>query len=571
MLSSKHSDDTNILAALHRTHAIIEFSVDGTIQRANELFCKTMGYSEKEIIGKHHSLFVPDEYKTSSEYASFWKNLAAGNADHQQYQRIAKGGRTVWIEASYNPVLRKGVPYKVVKIATDITAEKTKSLQNSGLMDAIDRSQAVISFQPDGTILEANDNFLSAVGYSIEEIRGHHHAMFCDSAYTKSAEYKEFWETLRSGQFIASEFERIGKGGKRVYIQASYNPTFDERGKVTGVVKLATDVTERVENVRLLAGAMRALAEGDLTHSISETFVPALQQLRDDYNDTLVQLRELVGETQSNANSISSSSQEVRIACDDLAKRSEQAAASIERTAAALEETSTNVENASSQAQEAADLAMRTRKNAMESGEVVKSAITAMGQIEESSSKVADIIGIIDEIAFQTGLLALNAGVEAARAGEAGRGFAVVAQEVRELAQRSSTAAKEIKGLVGTSVEQVDSGVALVNQAGEALQQIVAQIEEIDERISSITEGSKEQAVGLREISRSVNQVDENAQQNAAMVEEMTAASHSLASDAEKTQSLIGRFNLGEEGARSSKMTPASSLQDVSKKLQAAA
>lgn len=551
MLNSKRSDEANVLEAFNRTHAIIEFSLDGTIQRANDLFCAAMGYSEREIVGKHHSLFVTDDYAKSDEYAVFWKNLSAGNADHRQYQRIAKGGRIVWIEASYNPVFRRGMPYKVVKIATDITAEKIKSLQNAGLLRAIDLSQAVISFKPDGTILDANENFLSAVGYSIDEIRGQHHAMFCDPTYAKSPEYKEFWQTLRSGQFISSEFERIGKGGKRIHIQASYNPTFDENGTVTGVVKFATDVTERVQNVRKLGDAMRALAEGDLTQTIAENFVPALQQLRDDYNDTLVQLRALVGETQTNANSISSSSQEVRIACDDLAKRSESAAASIERTAAALEQTSTNVENASSQAQEAADLAMRTRKNAMESGEVVTSAIAAMGQIEESSSKVSDIIGIIDEIAFQTGLLALNAGVEAARAGEAGRGFAVVAQEVRELAQRSSTAAKEIKDLVSASVEQVDSGVSLVNRAGEALQQIVSQIGEIDERIASITEGSKEQAVGLREISRSVNQVDENAQQNAAMVEEMTAASHSLASDAEKTQSLLNRFDLGEDDVRS--------------------
>ncbi|OXT02495.1 chemotaxis protein [Notoacmeibacter marinus] len=562
MLSSKRSDDTNVLEALHRTHAIIEFSLDGTIKRANSLFCEAMGYSEPEIVGKHHSIFVADDYVKSDDYVTFWKNLATGKADHHQYQRIAKGGRIVWIEASYNPVFRKGVPYKVVKIATDITAEKIKSLQNAGLLRAIDLSQAVISFNPDGTIVHANENFLSAVGYSLDEVRGHHHSMFCDPSYVKSVEYDKFWQTLRSGQFVASEFERIGKGGKRIFIQASYNPTFDEHGVVTGVVKFATDVTERVENVRKLAGAMRALAEGDLTHSIAENFVPALQQLRDDYNDTLVQLRALVGETQTNANSISSSAHEVRIACDDLAQRSENAAASIERTAAALEQTSTNVENASNQAQEAADLAMRTRKNAMESGEVVTSAITAMSQIEESSSKVSDIIGIIDEIAFQTGLLALNAGVEAARAGEAGKGFAVVAQEVRELAQRSSTAAKEIKGLVGTSVEQVDSGVALVNRAGEALQQIVTQIEEIDERISSITEGSKEQAVGLREISRSVNQVDENAQQNAAMVEEMTAASHSLAGDAEKTQRLIGRFNLGERGANSSLRASSASLQE---------
>ena len=545
MINGRRSDDSNSMAALHKTRAIIEFTPDGRVLKANQLFCQVMGYSEKEIVGQHHSIFVDKDEAQSPDYKAFWKGLAAGNAYDRQYKRFAKGGREVWIEASYNPVFRHGKPYKIIKIATDITALKHKAMHDEAVLAALHRSQALIEFKLDGTIIDANQNFLDAIGYSLEEIRGGHHSMFCEPSFTKSAAYQEFWDKLRGGAIISEEFERIGKGGRRIFIMASYNPIIDDAGKVVGVIKFATDVTQRVQNVRSLATAMRAMADGDLSLRIDEAFTPVLAQLRDDYNNASDKLCSLLRETQSHTESIASASSQVRSASDDLAKRSEQAASSIERTAAALEETSTNVENASAQAQEAADLVTRTRESALESGDVVKNAITAMGQIEESSSKVANIIGIIDEIAFQTGLLALNAGVEAARAGDAGRGFAVVAQEVRELAQRSSTAAKEIKELVGTSVDQVNNGVSLVNRAGEALHQIVEQVGEINERIASITEGSKEQAVGLREISKSVNLVDENAQQNAAMVEEMTAASHSLAADASMTLSLIERFDLG--------------------------
>ncbi len=457
-------DSDAILAALDRSQAIIEFTVDGKILKANENFCRALGYEAGEIIGQHHRMFVDPVEVSSPDYAALWRNLASGKFDQRQFKRIGKGGREVWIEASYNPVFKGRKPYKVVKFATDITAQKLKSAEDAGKLDAISRVQAVIEFTPSGEILTANQNFLSVLGYDLSEIQGKHHSMFCERDYSTSAEYRQFWQRLAGGEFVADEFMRIGKGGNKVYIQASYNPIFDMNGKVFKVVKFATDVTARVNNVEELAGALQALTEGDLTQSVEQPFMPALEKLRLDFNSAVSKLRLAIETVADNAGAIAAGSAQIRSASDNLSRRTEQQAASVEETAAALEEITTTVADSSHRAQEAGELVGRTRDSAERSGQVVRKAVDAMGKIEASSGEISNIIGVIDEIAFQTNLLALNAGVEAARAGEAGKGFAVVAQEVRELAQRSAKAAKEIKTLISASNEHVKSGVELVGQ-----------------------------------------------------------------------------------------------------------
>lgn len=421
---------------------MIEFDLSGMILTANENFCRALGYELREIVGQHHRMFVEPAYASSAEYKAFWTKLSAGKFDQQQYKRLGKGGREVWIEASYNPVFRRGRPVKVIKIATDITAQKLKSAEDAGKIDALSRAQAIIEFTPGGEVLGANDNFLAALGYSLAEIQGKHHSMFCEADYSRSEAYKEFWRKLASGQLIADEFMRVGKGGRKVYIQASYNPIFDLNGKVFKVVKFATDVTARVENVEQLAYCLTNFADGDLSQTIVKPFIPSLERLRTDFNSASEKLKGAMATVAENAKAISAGSNEIRTAADDLAKRTEQQAASVEETAAALEEITTTVKDSSRRAEEAGQLVARTRDHAEHSGQVVRDAIGAMDQIETSSREISNIIGVIDEIAFQTNLLALNAGVEAARAGEAGKGFAVVAQDVRELAQRSGEGRK---------------------------------------------------------------------------------------------------------------------------------
>ncbi len=548
-LMTNTGDAKSVLAALGRSQAIIEFNLDGTIITANENFCRTLGYSLSEIKGKHHRMFCEPAYVASAEYREFWASLGRGQFDSREYKRIAKDGSEIWIQASYNPVMRGGKPYKIVKFATDITARKQKSAEDSGKLEAISRVQATIEFTPTGDILTANENFLKTLGYSLSEITGKHHAIFCEADYTRTEDYRKFWLTLASGQYVAEEFKRIGKGGKVVWIQASYNPIFDANGRVFKVVKYATDVTERVRAVDELAHGLTALANGDLTARIENPFMPALEKTRVDFNASIEKLHQAIRTVNGNTEAIAAGSSEIRTASDSLSKRTEQQAAAIEETATALEQITQTVSNSSKRAIEAGQMVGRTKAAAERSGDVVKKAIGAMDQIENSSREISNIIGVIDDIAFQTNLLALNAGVEAARAGEAGKGFAVVAQEVRELAQRSANAAKEIKALITTSSGQVKNGVDLVGETGKALEQIVSEVQDINLNVIAIVEASKEQSTGLLEINRAVNALDQNTQQNAAMVEESTAASHSLAREAATLRSLVAQFRIGQHSS----------------------
>ena len=240
--------------ALNKSQAVIEFKLDGTILTANENFLRAMGYTLEEIKGRHHSMFVEPAYKDSAEYRDFWAKLGRGEYQAAQYRRFGKGGKEIWIEASYNPILgRNGRPYKVVKFATDISAQKAQSADLQGKVEAIGRSQAVIEFELDGTIITANENFLAVMGYRLEEIKGKHHSMFAEAGYAASTEYREFWAKLNRGEYQAAQYKRIAKGGKEVWIEASYNPILDANGRPFKVVKFATDLTKRKEQNLSLA------------------------------------------------------------------------------------------------------------------------------------------------------------------------------------------------------------------------------------------------------------------------------------------------------------------------------
>jgi methyl-accepting chemotaxis protein len=462
---------------------------------------------------------------------------------------------TIWVghrafDLIVTPLLQNGKPTGFV-VEWGNAKERLQNLDFQGQMAAISRSQGIIEFTTDGEIVTANANFLKTIGYSLEEIKGRSHSMLVEPGYAKTREYQEFWNALRAGQVQTAEFTRYGKNGKAVVINASYNPILDANGKVTKVVKFATDVTERVHAVNTIGEALTRLSKGDLSFSLDQPFAADFEGLRHTMNEALSQMRNTLGAVAHSTDQIDTGTREISRSADDLSKRTEQQAASLEETAAALDEITANVNNASKRAEEARNASAIASENAGRSGKVVADAVGAMSRIENSSNQISNIIGVIDEIAFQTNLLALNAGVEAARAGEAGKGFAVVAQEVRELAQRSAQAAKEIKGLIRNSSEEVATGVKLVSETGEALRMIQDNILAVNAHMEAITSSAREQATGLSEVNSAVNQMDQVTQQNAAMVEETNAASATLAEETARLRQLIDGFVLAESGQRS--------------------
>ena len=562
----KNADFSGQLDAINKAQAVIEFTLDGKILRANDNFLNTLGYTLQEVAGQHHSMFVDAAYRQSSDYRLFWDKLARGEYDAGQYKRIGKGGREVWIQASYNPILGPdGKPFKVVKYATDITEQVIKNADFSGQLDAINKAQAVIEFTLDGKILRANDNFLNTLGYSAHEITGQHHSMFVELTHRQSPDYRMFWDKLGRGEYDSGQYKRIGKGGKEVWIQASYNPILGPDGKPFKVVKYATDITEQVKASQVLQAAVRetqdvvtAAKENDLRNRIPlEGKTGDIAQLCDGINGLLDTMSAMIGEISETSQTLTVAAREIASGNTDLSQRTEQQAASLEETAASMEELTNTVRQNAENAQQANKLTSSASEVAIKGGSVVSEVVQTMDGITQASRKIADIIGVIDEIAFQTNILALNAAVEAARAGDQGRGFAVVAAEVRNLAQRSANAAKEIKGLISDSVSKVESGSRLVDTAGKTMEDIVQSVRRVTDIMSEISAASQEQRGGIEQVNNAIVQMDKVTQQNAALVEEAAAAAKSMEDQTGAMAQMVAQFKLSDEFAGASQSRPA--------------
>ena len=444
------------------------------------------------------------------------------------------------------------------KLFTQKRNSAAESTSDTAVMNMIDQTQATIRFRPDGTIVTANQNFLDVTGYSLEEIVGGHHSMFLSQKDKETPEYARFWLDLAEGKAFTDQFPRVAKSGQTIWIQATYAPLFDDNQNVVEVMKIATDITERQRGIMSIAQALEALSEGDLQGELEVSAIADLREIGLSFRKALLQLSNSISEVQEIASGVERTASEMGSASSELSKRTETQAATLEETAAAIEELTATVRASAKGASEVETAAIEAKRTAEKGGIVVKQGIEAMSLIESSSLKIANIISVIDDIAFQTNLLALNAGVEAARAGEAGRGFAVVASEVRNLAQRASSAAGEIKLLIKASSEHVTSGVHLIGNAGQELDKIIEVVAAISTNVSEIAKGASEQATTLNEINTGVAQLDSVTQHNAAMVEQTTAAGQALASDARKLTRAVSAFKTGNHGFTS---TPLPSTQ----------
>jgi PAS domain S-box-containing protein len=434
-------------------------------------------------------------------------------------------------------------------------------------LEAVSRAQAVVELKPDGMVVSANDNFLTVMSYAAAEVVGRHHSTFVPPAEAGSPAYRDLWTKLNRGEYQVGEFRRVAKGGREVWVSGGYFPIADAAGKIQKVVQFASDVTEakrleregkenadrqvreaaelrrKVDAIQVTVGA---LAAGDFTQSVPDLGTDAVGQMASSLNQAVVAVRTALEGVREVSAQLADASGQLAAASEEIAGGAQEQASSLEETASTLEEITATVRQNSDAAQQARQLASGSKDVAEKGGQVVGSAVDAMGEINQSSKKIADIITTIDEIAFQTNLLALNAAVEAARAGEQGRGFAVVAAEVRNLAQRSATAAKEIKGLIQDSVKKVEAGTELVNRSGSTLDEIVTSVKRVTDIVTEIAAASREQSTGIDQVNKAVTQMDSVTQRNASQTEEMSATAQTLTEQAGQLRELVARFKLSE-------------------------
>ncbi|WP_051218896.1 methyl-accepting chemotaxis protein [Oceanobacter kriegii] len=423
------------LSAIDRSQAIIEYDIEGRVLTANNNFLLLYGFEMSEIAGRHQRMFVPDEESSSPDYQSFWEKMERGEYETGEFKRIGKGKRELWVQGSYNPVFDpSGRVVKVVEYSTDVTLPKLRNVEFEAKVNAIDLGQAVVEFDLSGNVLSANRNFLVAMGYTLQEIRGQHHSMFCSQDYVTSEEYRDFWLKLSEGEFVSGRFKRLGKFDRDVWIRATYNPIKDLNGRVVKVIKYAYDITKEVE--------------------LEDQMMKKSMEMTDCVSKLLDTISEISQGAQTASNNVST--------------------------------TTAVAENGLKSLQESLKTTRRIRGN---------------------SEKVAEIVGIISEIAGQTNLLAFNAAIEAARAGEYGVGFSVVATEVRKLAERCSVAANDINEQIKTSQNDVEEGERISQQTADQIQTIMQRVSGTMDIVEGITQAAEQQRIQAEDVKEMIHQL----------------------------------------------------------------
>ena len=681
------------LSAIGRSQAMIEFEPDGTILDANANFLSVMGYTREEVVGAHHRIFMESKDSASVEYARFWQDLANGVPKVDEFRRLAKDGSEVWIQASYNPISdTSGKVYKVLKVASDITEQKTAALRSKILdnviknsaaavmvvdetlevtfvndatrnlftnaiddfrsafpdfdphqivgtcidvfhrnpahqrellrdasrmpfeteikvgskaiklyvtintddagryvgnslewrditeekaralrdadvrwqMAAIDKAMAIVSFEPDGQIIEANENFLATVGYSAEDIVGEHHRIFMGRKESESREYQQFWSELRAGRFQAGEYHRVAKSGNDVWLNASYNPIFDPDGKVYKVVKFAVDVTPQKLAARDLEDKVESLlttvdmaGHGDLTQRVMIEGDDAIGRVGAGLQRMLDMMRDSISKISDNATSLGGASEELSVVSQQMSESAQRTTSEANVASTTTEQVNHNVQTVAAAAEEMSASIREIAKNAADAARVAMSAVevaentnSVVSKLGESSADIGKVIKVITSIAQQTNLLALNATIEAARAGEAGKGFAVVANEVKELAKETAKATEDIGQRIETIQADTESAVTAIGQISDIINQIndlqtaiAGAVEEQTATTNEITRNVADAARGSSEIAQNISTVAEAATSTSEGAANADGSSSELARMAAELQGLVEKFS----------------------------
>ena len=561
---SQMNDFAGQIAAISRSQAVIEFDPTGKILSANEAFLTTLGYNLEEIVGKHHSMFVSGTYRSTAEYGDFWPSLSRGEFKSGEFHRVGRNNRDVWIQATYNPIRGKdGKVVKVVKFASDVTARKMQDADFQGQIKAISAAQAVIEFNLDGTVLTANENFCNTLGYSLDEIKGKHHSMFVDASYRQSPAYSAFWQKLGSGQFDSGEYKRIGKGGKVIYIQASYNPIFDLNGRPFKVVKYAADTTAIVlerealkTKVDKILNVVSAAAQGDLTQSIEVSGNDPVGQLGDSLTAFFSSLGNSIATIGENATALAGASEELSAVSAQMSSNATETAAQAQLVSAATEEVNVNVATVTTGVEELNSAIREIAKNASDAARVSQQAVTiasdtnrTISKLGDSSNEIGKVVKVITSIAEQTNLLALNATIEAARAGEAGKGFAVVANEVKELAKETARATEDISHKIETIQSDTNGAISaipeiceVINRINDISNTIASAVEEQTATANEMGRNVSEAARGSAEIAQNITAVADATQSTTEGASNSMQAASELSRMAGDLQRLVGQF-----------------------------
>jgi methyl-accepting chemotaxis protein len=553
-----HADYEGKVAAIERSQGVIEFDLNGRVLHANENFLNVIGYRLDEILGQHHRMFCHDELLNSPSYRHFWEKLERGEFDSGEYRRLGKGGREVWIRATYNPILDPdGRPYKIVKFANDVTESRERNAEYQGKVTAIERSQAVIEFDLTGKIIRANNTFLSVVGYDLDELLGQHHRMLCPDEFVNSIGYRELWDRLGRGEYDAGEYKRRRKDGKEIWIRATYNPILNAQGVPYKIVKFALDVTEAKESAIESKGKVNAIdrAQAVIEFDMSGDVLTANPNFLKTMGYNATELKgqhhrifcepEYVSSTayrefwhalsqgeffSGRFMRLSKYGQKIWIQATynpvldlegkplkvvkfatDITQQVELEAAIDAKTRAMNEAVQALMNAIGSVAQttdRANELARMTSDEAHRGSQTLSRATEAMFTIGKSAEDIKEIIQVIREIAGQTNMLAFNAAIEAARAGEHGLGFSVVADEVRKLAEKSSRATKEIDKLIQETVARIDAGTTISQSAGTAFEQILSGVLQTTEAIDSINSATDKQMNSAEQVEALIHELN---------------------------------------------------------------